>query len=243
MSERNAQGLLEGVEYVKNEDGSINWRAMIPAEFIKVNKDSFKGGEIPTSTDGLPDNKLLILLGGIKWVAKARGLIRRDTKVDFAADHRAVCTVSVSFSPNFENPEGLTYSDCGAASLDNTAGFGQLFLETIAANRAFVRAVRNALGINIVGQDEVAPANRGSNQAQAEESVENVASGCKPHEVLRDKAVRYFKKKNNKTIDFAEFKDYVIEKKIAKVKPEEWGTDWDSIPGDQCFILMGKIPN
>ncbi len=39
---RKANGLLSNVEYVFNEDGSINWRAMVKAEHLYPNKDWFE---------------------------------------------------------------------------------------------------------------------------------------------------------------------------------------------------------
>ena len=49
----------------------------------------------------------------------------------------------------------LIYSDTANATLDNTDSFCAKFLETIACNRAFVRCVRNYLGVHIVGADEI----------------------------------------------------------------------------------------
>jgi len=48
------------------------------------------------------------------------------------------------------------------ATLDNTHDFGQSFLETMACNRSFVRAVRNFLNIHIVGADEIDKSNKKS---------------------------------------------------------------------------------
>ena len=38
---RNQHGLLENAEYVFNEDGSVDWRAMIKDEFLYPNKGWF----------------------------------------------------------------------------------------------------------------------------------------------------------------------------------------------------------
>lgn len=249
---RNEKGVIESLKCEYNEDGSLNWRAMIPKEFIKVNRQAFPEGQVPDSIDGLPDNKLLILLGGIKWAAAARGLTSRKTKVDYVTDGHAVCTVDVSFIPNFENPEGLHYSDCGAATIQTTNGFGRLFLETIAANRAFVRAVRNALGINIVGQDEIAPQDKNGvvPQPEPESESQNIV-GSQAQDSLRDRMTKYFTKKavkdiafeafKERDITFQEFKDYVISKAIPRIDAEKWGDDWKSVPGEECFLLMNKI--
>ena len=39
---RNQHGLLESVEYIFNDDGSVNWRAMINPEHLYPNKDWFE---------------------------------------------------------------------------------------------------------------------------------------------------------------------------------------------------------
>ena len=71
---RNRYGLLENKEYIFNEDGSIDWRSMIKPEFLYPNKGWFdiRNKTVPTSVDGLEDKQLLIMLGGIKELAKLR---------------------------------------------------------------------------------------------------------------------------------------------------------------------------
>ena len=78
---RNDDGLLGNVEYVFDEDGSINWRGMIKDEFLYPNKGWFDARNKPTpsSNEGLEDKQLLIMLGGIKEIAK----MRRYSSVDF----------------------------------------------------------------------------------------------------------------------------------------------------------------
>lgn len=73
--ERDKFGLLNSIDYIFNDDGSIRWRDMIKQEFLYVNKEYFErfGKEVPKSTEGLKDNQLSIMLGGIKELAKLRG--------------------------------------------------------------------------------------------------------------------------------------------------------------------------
>ena len=72
---RNEHGLLENIPYHFNEDGSVNWRAMIKNEHLFPNKSWFEMRKLsmPTSIDGLKDNQLLIKLGGIKELARLSG--------------------------------------------------------------------------------------------------------------------------------------------------------------------------
>ena len=68
---RNAHGLIDGIDYVFNEDGSVDWREMIKEEHLFPNRSWFesRGKDMPSSTAGLQDFQLLIKLGGIKELA------------------------------------------------------------------------------------------------------------------------------------------------------------------------------
>ena len=62
LFQRDYNGLLENVQYVFNDDGSVNWRAMIKEEHLFPNKSWFESRkkDMPTSIQGLEDNQLLI---------------------------------------------------------------------------------------------------------------------------------------------------------------------------------------
>ena len=72
---RDQHGLLANVDYVFNEDGSVNWRAMIKDEQLFPNRSWFdsRKKDLPNSIEGLKDHQLLIKLGGIKELARLRG--------------------------------------------------------------------------------------------------------------------------------------------------------------------------
>ena len=61
--ERDENGLLSNTDYIFTDDGLIDWRKMIKAEYLVANKDSSKG---ETDVTKLKDWQLIILLGGIK---------------------------------------------------------------------------------------------------------------------------------------------------------------------------------
>jgi hypothetical protein len=63
----------------------------------------------------------------------------------------------INWIENYEGAYGhtQTFSSIANATTNNTNGFAAKFLECIAENRAFVRTVRNFLGIHIVGADEI----------------------------------------------------------------------------------------
>jgi len=143
---RNEFGLLEGVEYKFNEDGSINWRAMIKPEHLYPNKDWFETRklQVPDSIEGLGDHQLLVKLAGIKELARLRGFLDVQFKIETISSHYATAVCSISWMPNYESDgNAQTFTSTANATSENCSGFGVKFLEPIAENRAFVRSVRN----------------------------------------------------------------------------------------------------
>lgn len=163
------RGLVKGVNYIYNDDGTIAWRKMIRPEFLAIKKEwedklVKKHGKAANEIDKalLADSDLLILLGGIKRLLFLRGYTELRQRVDISTAERCVCTCTITFAPNYETRmQPVTYSDVASATFHNTSGdIAQMFLEATAANRAFVRCVRGFLNINIVGFDEMGPARR-----------------------------------------------------------------------------------
>ena len=169
---RNEHGLLENVDYEFNEDGSVNWRAMIKEEFLYPNKDWFasRKKDIPTSVEGLSDKQLLIMLGGIKELAKMRGYSTVAFDVTQPSDGYVTAKCTINWDKNYETQDEVAYQDYANATLANTDNFCAKFLETIACNRAFVRCVRNYLNIHIVGADEI-DKSQGSGQAVEADAI------------------------------------------------------------------------
>lgn len=155
-------GLLEGVQYRYTDDGRIDWRAMIRPEYLAVQTDrkadvekQYKQSIQSLNLHDIEDYYLIILLGGIKDLLRLRGARAVRQEVNSVTDNQVVCTCSIDFVPNFETGgEPFTFTDVASASVYSVSGVFQLHLAAIAANRAFVRCVRNALGISIAGKDE-----------------------------------------------------------------------------------------
>lgn len=167
IRKRNEYGLLENVNYIFKEDGRVNWKSMIKDEFLVFNREKkdviekkynkkLEDLNISDLEDSDKDKFLLILLGGIRDLANLRGFNSFDTNITHSTDFKAVAVTHINWVPNYES-EGdyIETTGVGSASLQSASGFGQLFLESIAENRSFVRAVRNYLEINIVGSDEI----------------------------------------------------------------------------------------
>ena len=77
-------------------------------------------------------------------------------KVEKCSEEHVAVICTIKFTGNYEtswNP--VIVEDMANATINNTSDFGQIFLETIACNRAFVRCVRNFLNVHIVGDDEI----------------------------------------------------------------------------------------
>lgn len=243
LYKRDDNGLLENVSYQFNEDGSINWRAMIKEEHLFPNRSWFesRGKDCPRSIDGLADHQLLIKLAGIKELAKLRGFesISYDT-VKCDEGHVAV-TCNIKFISNYETGgTPVCFQDMANATLNNTSSFATKFLETIACNRAFVRCVRNFLNVHIVGDDEIDKSDKGNSVSSKSSAIkENPFS---PITTLIKKA-----EASLNCTDFSDFKNHIREwwrSKVTGVYQNDnisnW-ENWSDISERDARILIGII--
>lgn len=233
---RNELGLLDGVEYQYYEDGSINWRAMVKEEHLYPNKGWFEkfNKPVPKTVKGLGDYQLLIKLSGIKELAKLRGFTTVKHEI-FKCDLEHVAVkCGITWTPNYESyGQEIYFEDIGNATVYNTGGFAKKFLETIAANRAFVRCVRNFLNVHIVGADEVDTSEVDESDANNNEQS-TTSSKLKPQNLL-------MKKLGLGVEDFDTFKDILRGLwKSGKYQNEEvsgW-QNWDDIPKKERAKLL-----
>ncbi len=240
---RNEHGLLENVEYVFNPDGSVNWRAMIKPEFLFIRKEWFEARkqEVPTSPEGLSDNQLAIMLGGIKELAKLRGYSSVNFNVQHVEKNYVVARCSINWNENYETgftdyKGGILYEEYGNATAENTNDFCLKFLETIACNRAFVRCVRNFLNIHIVGVDELDKSQDASSQSP-EESNSNTS--LSPASILEKTVSKKLK------TDFNGFKQGFL-KTLWKSEAyrNEDAANWnsfDDIPAKEARKLLALV--
>lgn len=243
MSIYNERGLRTDTTYVFNDDGSVNWKKMIPSEFLAT-KHEYKDaltkqyGDLslvdPTTLD---DKYLLILLGGIKRLLSLRGYRSLVRKVDLASPERCVVTCTIEFAPNYETDMvAVTYSDVASASLYNTSGdINQQFLECTAANRALVRCVRGFLNVNVVGKDEIGPKPSGGAPVTASnQEVESAPTGFHPKDTLA-------KKCHEQGLSFDQIKKAAIKVRAElKSDPEVW-TAFEDVPSLDCYTLLNKL--
>jgi len=244
---RDERGLLKGVEYKFKEDGMIDWRAMIPEEFLYPNKEWFEARQqpVPKTVEGLEDKQLLVMLGGIKHVARLRGYSYVDYEwaPHSTPEHVAVkCTIS--FIDNFETRQGVyradvSFSSLANASVSNMSDFVAKFPETIAENRAFVRCVRNFLNINICSDEEI-----DKNKGYLVSTEDTAANKSKlPNEILQ-KVVQ----KQLGIVQFSEFiaklralyKDGKYKPTVDAKKIGEWKS-FNDIPKPEVRNIIGAI--
>ncbi len=231
----NERGLLKNVEYVYNEDDSINWLKMIPKEYFVINKQATN----ETDIEKVEDKNKLILLAGFKHLAFLRGYVDEDTTFISTSPEYVSAKTKIVWAGNFET-KGREVGRSGAADAHSgnvsgkKAGNGFVatnFLMTIAENRSFVRAVKNFLRISVLGQDEL-----GMNDevTQTSPQAEPTSAAYKILQKVLDE--------NN--ISFENFKNgmtkHVADGRIKSLDVQIWDTIND-IPSDRLFELTKFI--
>lgn len=210
---RNCYGLLENdnINYVFNDDGSINWRAMVKQQYLVPNRQRTQ----ETDVSKLEDKDLLILLGGIKELAQIRGFTSVEYRVVTATDNYFATSCRITWVPNYETENRpVIFEALADASLVNTKDFARYFLAAIAENRAFVRCVRNFLKINIVSQEELGDAKLGLVAKEDAEKENPMNPTALLEKVMQDKGISFetlkkklIKEKFEKSEDFNSVKD------------------------------------
>jgi len=220
---RNEYGLLEdkNINYVFNDDGSVNWRKMIKLEFLVANRDRTD----ETDISKLEDNELIILLGGLKDLANIRGYHSVTYTVTHASPEYVCASCSIVWIGNYEteNGESILFQSVADAGLNNTEGFGQMYLAAIAENRAFCRAVRNFLRINIVAKEEI---------KNVKTSKPNPAHNSASPDIYLTNLMK------EKKVNFASIKDKMVKEAVDGA--DGWGSVKD-IPRIKMFEIIERM--
>lgn len=227
FQKRDENGLLVGANYKFNDDGSINWRAMIDKKNLYVNKEAFqRRGEIPPeSVDGVKDSDLISNLLGLKELAAMRGYTSVSYRPITASAEYAAVVCKIDWIENFETEmKPVSFEDCACANLYNVSEMVQSYLLETATNRAFARTLRNFLKISIVSKEELPPAKRLVAANSSKKSASLMLA-----ELMKEKG-RTFKEMQEKLIaeGVTEFQSYA---------------DFTDIPGDKAFQLMDRFKN
>jgi hypothetical protein len=226
---RDVNGLLECVDYIFHPDNTINWRAMINKEYLVPNRDAFKNQkdinlkEIDVSS--LADNQLLILLAGIKELAQIRGYKNVSYDVIQAQPDYVAVKCTINWISNYETSmQEVSFSALADAHLDNTKDFAKNFLMAIAENRAFIRAVRSFLKINIVGNDEMG-------------KTTHIDSDVEPNTAVTQPVALLEKTMEEYNITFEQIKERAVQKNMAG--SESWKDIKDISPLCMFTIISG----
>ena len=144
----------------------------------------------------------------------------------------------ITWAGNYETEgEDVYFEGTADAGLNNTDGFGQIYLAAIAENRAFCRAVRSFLKINIVAKEEIAP-NKGKEAAKGRITMPSAAALSSQSSVTMspDSFLLTILKENN--ISFEQVKTKLIEENNAEAK--KWSSVKD-IPHLTAFEIIDRI--
>lgn len=234
---RNTDGLIEGLEYPKDDFGLIDWSSMIPKKFLVVNDQNFKdrGKDVPSSIEGLDPRDVLILLGGSKYLARIRGIekIEFPEKIVDAHNNYATVTCRLTFIDNIESINGFTpkvVEGTACAHFYNTYDFTKNYLVEIASNRAFCRALNYGLGLNMISKEEIGPKNLRKPDNNQSDNSQNFGM---PTALSTLKSIM-----SKAGISFEKVKARCVELEI------ENSNNWehiDDIPEDNAFFIAEKI--
>jgi hypothetical protein len=237
---RNGAGLVSKVEYKFKEDGSVDWREMIKPEFLYPRAEWFERRQLPVpeSIENLEDNQLLVMLAGIKELAKLRGYKRVEYRTNHVSDQYVAVTCRIEWIKNYESDE-TTYEEVANATAFNTDGFCSKFLEAIAVNRAFVRCVRNFLNVHVLADEEVDHTKSGKNENYETPASRSTSSSITPVGLLIKTAME-----KGKCEDFEAFK--ALLRKLwetgiyQNASAKEW-TKWEDVPAKECRIIVRHL--
>lgn len=219
-------GLIEGVNYIYDDTGKINWLKMIPEDCLYINKDKKnkiekrlgkKFSDIKIS-EAL-DTELVITLQGIRYLLDLRGYTTCDIKLDIATEDYAAATCSIRFIKNEEDFEQV-FTGCASAHPRNTKSWYRNYLVEAASNRALCRAVRFFLKLNIVSNDELG--------TEMEEEISETKQTQIP-DIYNE--LNTLMSSQNITLE-------TLNKEFGK------GKEWDklsSIPRATVFLILGKL--
>lgn len=222
---RDTNGLIEGINYVFNEEGRINWRKMVKGEFLVPNKQFTE----ETDISKLEDNQLIILLGGLKWLAQIRGYTSVEYRPVAAKAEYFATVCRITWLPNYET-EGrpIVFESQAGASQANTSGFTMDYLAEIAENRAFARCIRNFLKINIVSREELKDT---TSTSSSDSSIPVQSKQTSPITMLQNLMQK-------KGLGFEKVKARLIK---DKVKGAETFTSVEDIPAAKIFELIERV--
>lgn len=247
---RNQYGLVENIDYVYEDTGHVNWKAMINPKFLYPNKAWFERNNkpIPDSIDGLQDHQIICKLGGYKELARLRGFSNVEYKLEYL-ENGVSCICTITWIPNYETAvrsenkysfaDTVTFSSIANSTSENcgdsSSSFSMaIFKETQAENRSFVRCVRNFLNVNVVGEDEISKGE--DSTAKANQAQTSGPDALNPRKNLESQALKRGYKTLADLKAFLKTKNYTPKEKT----PTPWAS-YDDIPVSECWKISQLI--
>jgi hypothetical protein len=241
QSIRNSFGLLEDVNYVFKEDGSIDWLRMCPPNNIYIKplkpnqiaeleaKYDKPINDIKPIEDNVEEKYLAISLAGLRQLARIKGYSSVDFDVKEANPNYACVKCTVNWLPNYESQGlSLTRSDVASVIPETTNWMTKSYIAELAANRAEARVLRTSMGIVCVSREELSPNQKEEAQMEEAESGSPIA----PKNIALKKI---------KELGFSSFADVLKAfNKINIVKYNDYDK-LDKVPGEMIMGLMGDL--
>ncbi len=247
-------GLLLSHTYHFNPDGSVNWLAEVDRKdmfVIDSRKDAVvkaQGKPIDECDLSLVNEKWLrIKQGGWNRLAYLRGYHSLDYHSMAVQEGKAALVCRIEWIGNYEtNGDAFVCAGVASASLRSMDKHFVPYMETFAENRAFARAVKRALQITVLSEDEIdSEALKGAQGDDTGSSDTPKTTSAEASEHLRQLC-----EKRPTPITFASVKARAIkhnaeltpatENERIKSDPALW-SDWSSVQPIDCFLLIGKI--
>ncbi len=148
-------------ELPRKLDGSVNWRACVKPEHLYVKKEheatvakKLNKPFAEINVTEVEDRYLVIRKAGIIELARLRGYESAPPEVKHVQRDYVVVQTHITWLP-FEGQPAKVTGGVGEAHFENTTKMGANYLAASAENRAFSRAVRQFLEIDIVSSDEL----------------------------------------------------------------------------------------
>ena len=228
---RDEKGLRKDIPYIFDEFGLIDWKSMIiklKPEYLIPNSMNFvkRGEEVPVSIEGIKDSDLIIRLAGLQYLAYLKGYKSIEFRPIIASIGYSCVVCRIIFLGNYET-EGrdIIFESVADASFENTTGFSQNYLSSIAENRAFCRCVRRFCRLdNIISDEEFSDKIKDPNAPKESASPVHI-------ELLKNIM-------DKKHMTFDEIKSKLISEKYENAENFK---SIEDIPKDKIFDLIERL--
>jgi len=233
------------VSFINSTTTLFDWKSLIPSKYIEINsawlrEQGIEPKDIETEEQReeiklrAGEENLIIKLAGFKHLAHLRGIHSVDYEIHHVSEKHVSSLCLIRFSEaSVTDKDGTvryfpssTITGVANATELNTSYPFSMFLESMAENRSFIRAVKTAFNINILGAEEL------HTQPSKGTGILVDDEGCtSPQESLR-MAVE------GKGKGFPDLLESL--KKKGSKECEGW-TSFEDVPPTQCFEIIASI--